>query len=35
VPYKGVAPAITELIGGQLIVPTTAEAGVPQVPVES
>jgi len=35
VPFKGVAPAITDLIGGQLIVPTTAEAGAPQLPVES
>lgn len=34
-PFKGVAPAITDLIGGQLIVPTTAEAGAPQLPVES
>lgn len=33
--YKGVAPAITNLIGGQLTVPLTAEAGAPQLPVES
>ena len=32
---KGVAPAITDLIGGQLKVPTTAEAGAPQLPVKS